>query len=128
MGNARREPAEAAPRPHTDDSHARCRACDLSRVGGQPGAATTPAGGFACGLAAAAVSVPTRHHTERDPTKKQEGGKLSGAAKKGTKMAAKWSPARGAARSERFPFSEVLSGTARSRQGRAVVGRGEANP
>src|ERR1035437_4026965 len=25
-------------------------------------------------------------------------------------------------------FSEVLSGTARSRQGRAVVGRGEANP
>jgi hypothetical protein len=25
-------------------------------------------------------------------------------------------------------FSGVLSGTARSRQGRAVVGRGEANP
>src|ERR1035438_3455800 len=52
---------------------------------------------------------------------------LSVAAKKGTKMAAKWSPARGAVRSEPFPLlrSVVRNGPERSRARRCWARRSE---
>jgi transposase len=54
---------------------------------------------------------------------------MSVAAKKGTKMAAKWSPTRRAVQGKPFPLiRRGLFRTARSGQGRAVVGRGVANP
>src|SRR5664279_484002 len=52
---------------------------------------------------------------------------MSVAAKKGTKMAAKWSPARGAVRSEPFPLlrSVVRNGPERSRARRCWARRSE---
>src|ERR1039458_3583763 len=75
LGNARREP----PRQRPDNTRTAVRAFrqglrkavaalpglrSLAGVGGQPCAATTPAGGFVCGLAAAA-SVPRRPTQEK---------------------------------------------------------------
>ena len=55
--------------------------------------------------------------------------KVVGGGEKGYQNGGEVVPCQGSSSESAFPSSQsVLSGTARSRQGRAVVGRGEANP
>jgi hypothetical protein len=76
--------------------------------------------------------IPIRFWSQEAPThlpwaREVPFQKLSVAAKKGTKMAVKWSPARGAVRSEPFPLlrSVVRNGPEPSRARRCWARRSE---